>query len=203
MLVVPLPPSSPFTAVRLIFVLVRGDALSLRSRGCFSSQRPCWPEPRGAADCQLCHKSLHTLLLRWWRWPVRRRNVTKNLILTKIQMLSTAFLFFFNYYFFNPLSICWWCLHFFLFFTAFFEHAFKLHLPIMNQICPVFSEPHAAILNDALQGSLGFIIFFKLDDRNSAVSVFHFSFPAAMRKTRRTLGGKLGGQLPIFVLLTN
>jgi len=59
----PLPASSALTALLLIFVLVCVDVLSLRSRGCFSSQHPCWPEPQGAADCHLYHKSLHTLLL--------------------------------------------------------------------------------------------------------------------------------------------
>lgn len=57
------------TALILVTALVHEDALPLRSRGCFSSQNSCWPEPCGATDWHVCHKSLHILLLwRWW-WP--------------------------------------------------------------------------------------------------------------------------------------
>lgn len=68
----------------------------------------------------------------------------------------------------------------------------------MSQICPVSSVPHAAILNDALQGSPGFVRAFKLNNRICVFSVFNFSFLAAMSKTRRTLGRELRGQLSIF-----
>lgn len=81
-------------------------------------------------------------------------------------------------------------LAFFLLFPCFGVHL-QITLAIMSQICLLFSEPHAAILNDALQGSPRFVISFKLDDRNCAVSDFHFSFPAAVSKTRRTSGSKL------------
>lgn len=86
----PFPSPSPLAALILIFVLVRRYALSLRSKGCFSSQHPCCPEPRGTADCQLCHKSLQLLQLWWQWWPVSRESVTKKLILAKFQMLYSA-----------------------------------------------------------------------------------------------------------------
>jgi len=90
----------------------------------------------------------------------------------------------------------------FLFFPC-FGACLKIVFAIKSPICLIFSEPHAAILNDALLGSPGFVIFFKLDDRSCAVSIFHFLFPAATRKNRRTLGSNLCSQFPIVVLLTD